>query len=67
MSKDKTDPRSEKEKRPAFKKSRISMHENVDITNDACCTCGAEPYWIEAMEEPSASNGNALPTNNKKE
>ena len=43
------------------------MHENVDITNDACCTCGAEPYWIEAMEETTTSNDNALPTNNKKE
>lgn len=27
---------------------RLSMHDGVDASCD-CCSCEAEPYWIEAM------------------
>jgi len=29
---------------------RKSMHEGVPVWYD-CCSCEAEPYWIEAMDE----------------
>ena len=30
----------------------LSMHAGVDASCD-CCSCEAEPYWLEAMAEPS--------------
>ncbi len=30
-------------------RSAKSMHEDVPVWCD-CCSCEAEPYWIEAME-----------------
>ncbi len=27
-----------------------SMHDGVEVWCD-CCSCEAEPYWIEAMQE----------------
>ena len=27
-----------------------SMHDGVEVWCD-CCSCEAEPYWVEAMEE----------------
>ena len=35
-------------KRPAPKS--LSMHDNVPVWYD-CCSCEAEPYWEEAMEQ----------------
>jgi len=32
------------------KKKRISMHEDIPIWHD-CCSCEAEPYWVEAFEK----------------
>lgn len=29
-------------------KKTISMHEDVPVWYD-CCSCEAEPYWVEAM------------------
>ena len=29
----------------------LSMHAGVDASCD-CCSCEAEPYWVEAMAEP---------------
>lgn len=29
-----------------LKKKRISMHEDIPVWYD-CCSCEAEPYWIE--------------------
>ena len=29
-------------------KSPMSMHEDVPVWYD-CCSCEAEPYWVEAM------------------
>lgn len=29
-------------------KKTISMHEDVPVWYD-CCSCEAEPYWLEAM------------------
>mgnify|MGYP000019399680 FL=1 len=29
---------------------RLSMHAGVDASCD-CCSCEAEPYWLEAMAE----------------
>lgn len=28
--------------------SRLSMHEHVEVWDD-CCSCEAEPYWVEAL------------------
>ena len=28
----------------------LSMHDGVDASCD-CCSCEAEPYWLEAMAE----------------
>lgn len=33
------------------KKKSLSMHEDVPVWCD-CCSCEAEPYWIEMMENP---------------
>ena len=30
-------------------KNSISMHEDVPVWYD-CCSCEAEPYWVEAMQ-----------------
>lgn len=32
-----------------MEKKPISMHEDVPVWYD-CCSCEAEPYWLEAME-----------------
>jgi len=32
------------------KKKRLSMHEGVAVWCD-CCSCEAEPYWVEVAEE----------------
>lgn len=32
-----------------IEKKPVSMHENVPIWYD-CCSCEAEPYWLDAME-----------------
>ena len=29
-----------------------SMHDGVEVWCD-CCSCEAEPYWVEAMQEAS--------------
>lgn len=29
---------------------RISMHEGIAVWCD-CCSCAAEPYWLEVAEE----------------
>ncbi len=28
-----------------------SMHDNVPVWDDGCCSCEAEPYWREAIQE----------------
>ena len=30
------------------KKASLSMHDNVPVWYD-CCSCEAEPYWLDAM------------------
>ncbi len=32
-----------------------SMHDGVEVWCD-CCSCEAEPYWVEAMEEHQKTN-----------
>ena len=32
----------------------LSMHADVDASCD-CCSCEAEPYWLEAMAEKERS------------
>ena len=32
-------------------KKRLSMHEDVPVWYD-CCSCEAEPYWVEQLGEP---------------
>lgn len=34
------------------KKKSLSMHDDVPVWYD-CCSCEAEPYWIEAMDKMS--------------
>jgi hypothetical protein len=38
----------------------LSMHADVPVWCD-CCTCEAEPYWVEAFsdEEADSDSGNA--------
>lgn len=36
------------------KKKSLSMHDDVPVWCD-CCSCEAEPYWIEMMAEPSSN------------
>ena len=38
---------------PAFPPSgrKLSMHEDVPVWYD-CCSCEAEPYWVEQLGEP---------------
>lgn len=31
-------------------RKRISMHEGIAVWCD-CCSCAAEPYWLEVAEE----------------
>lgn len=31
-------------------KKRISMHEGIAVWCD-CCSCAAEPYWLEVAEQ----------------
>jgi hypothetical protein len=31
----------------------LSMHANVPVWDD-CCSCEAEPYWLEMMQETEA-------------
>ena len=42
--------------RPKRRPSLISMHEHVPVWHDSC-SCEAEPYWVEAMEETQTAPG----------
>ncbi len=33
-------------------RENLSMHDGIPVWYD-CCSCEAEPYWTEAMEEPT--------------
>ncbi len=37
-----------------------SMHDGVEVWCD-CCSCEAEPYWVEAMEECQQTNSGSKP------
>jgi hypothetical protein len=39
-------------KRP---RKSISMHADVEVWDD-CCSCEAEPYWMELMDEEQGSD-----------
>lgn len=41
--------KSSKQQVNKIEKKPVSMHENVPIWYD-CCSCEAEPYWLDAME-----------------
>ena len=50
---DNPDALSRKHKRaatPAKSAMSKSMHDGVEVWCD-CCSCEAEPYWLEAMQE----------------
>lgn len=34
----------------AARRKRLSMHEGIAVWAD-CCSCAAEPYWLEVAEE----------------
>lgn len=34
----------------ATRRKRLSMHEGIAVWAD-CCSCAAEPYWLEVAEE----------------
>ncbi len=46
---DKTDDVARSSGKPKSGMS-LSMHDGVDASCD-CCSCEAEPYWLEAMAE----------------
>lgn len=57
----KTDARDGAEKKPAADRPRVSgdslsMHADVPVWCD-CCSCEAEPYWIEALGNPDDDAG----------
>lgn len=35
---------------PTARKKRLSMHDGIAVWAD-CCSCEAEPYWLEVAEE----------------
>ena len=41
---------SQKIRADGARKKSISMHENIGAWCD-CCSCEAEPYWLEVAEE----------------
>ena len=36
-------------------KKSLSMHEDVPVWYD-CCSCEAEPYWLEQLGEPPGAS-----------
>ena len=40
---------------PAKSPMSKSMHDGVEVWCD-CCSCEAEPYWIEAMREQAGED-----------
>jgi len=38
------------ESRPVKSNMSKSMHDGVEVWCD-CCSCEAEPYWVEAMQD----------------
>ncbi|MEW6765751.1 MAG: hypothetical protein AB1344_08190 [Pseudomonadota bacterium] len=45
-----SEPQEQKGEQSNHSKKGISMHENVPVWHDSC-SCEAEPYWTEAVEE----------------
>ena len=43
---------------PARSSMSKSMHDGVEVWCD-CCSCEAEPYWIEAMAKDQESADNS--------
>ena len=39
-------------------KTGLSMHEDVPVWYD-CCSCEAEPYWVEQLGEPPGGDPSA--------
>jgi hypothetical protein len=39
----------------AKQEKSISMHEDIPVWYD-CCSCEAEPYWLEAMAQIETEN-----------
>jgi hypothetical protein len=37
------------------KRDSLSMHADVPVWCD-CCTCEAEPYWVEAFRDEDTDN-----------
>jgi hypothetical protein len=35
----------------------MSMHKDVEVWCD-CCSCEAEPYWVEAMQNEASDSKN---------
>ncbi len=43
-------PESARQEAAPAKHERISMHAGIAVWCD-CCSCAAEPYWLEVAEE----------------
>lgn len=43
-------PESARQEATPAKRERISMHAGIAVWCD-CCSCAAEPYWLEVAEE----------------
>jgi len=57
------------QKPPTRTPSRISMHEGLPDWDD-CCTCAAEPYWLEAgaaMAREAEAKASAADTERQRE
>jgi hypothetical protein len=46
---------------PRRTRSRISMHEDVPDWHDSC-SCEAEPYWVEAMQDAQSDAADGAAT-----
>jgi hypothetical protein len=40
----------------------LSMHDDVQVWDD-CCSCEAEPYWLEAMHKSEGESSDDEPEN----
>ena len=59
MNRPKTTPANNLDQSPGERKTEsgmsLSMHDGVEVWCD-CCSCEAEPYWVEALAKTDREN-----------
>ena len=50
---------TKEQKAPVKSKKSLSMHDDVPVWYD-CCSCEAEPYWLEAMHAKDDKKAGSL-------